>query len=175
MYSFENSWQSVLTDRCFTFSFHVEFLDIGFRKGSLFLEMLPSIGLDLSVIISFKKDLYWSFPTDSGKAWGISDPISSSNAGKTSLLSMWAVNWGIASISFSFRRVECISGFSAVTPWSFSLLQSSFLKTDSLKTILRGSSVLGFCTSEINSTSAILNVPLLCCRAWLYSAAKQLD
>ena len=77
-----------------------------------------------------------------GKAREISDPMSSSNASKTSLPLMWAVNPGIASISFPFRRVECISGFSSVTPWSFSLLENPFLKSDSLKTVVRGSSVL---------------------------------
>ena len=58
MYSFENSWQSVFTDCSFIFSFDVELLDIGFNKGSLFLEMLSSIGLYLKVILSLTKDSY---------------------------------------------------------------------------------------------------------------------
>ena len=44
------------TDCSFIFSFYVEPLDIGFYKGSLFLEMLSSIGVDLSVILFLMRD-----------------------------------------------------------------------------------------------------------------------
>ena len=65
MYGFRNSWQSVLTDFSFIFSFDVELLHPGFHKGRLFLEMLSSIGLDLSVSLSFTKSSYCPFPIDS--------------------------------------------------------------------------------------------------------------
>lgn len=43
------------------------------------------------------------------KASNIIVPMSSVKANNTSLSLLWAVNPGIASMSFSFRRVECIS------------------------------------------------------------------
>ena len=52
------------TDLSFIFSFDVEVLDPGFHKGRLFLEMLSSIGLDLSLSISLMSS-YCSFPIDS--------------------------------------------------------------------------------------------------------------
>ena len=44
---------AVSTDFRFIFSFDVEILDPGFHKRRLFLEMLSSIGLDLSVSLPF--------------------------------------------------------------------------------------------------------------------------
>ena len=41
------------TDFSFIFSFDVEILDPGFHKRRLFLEMLSSIGLDLSLSLPF--------------------------------------------------------------------------------------------------------------------------
>ena len=47
------SKKAVSTDFSFIFSFDVEILDPGFHKLRLFLEMLSSIGLDLSVSLRF--------------------------------------------------------------------------------------------------------------------------
>ena len=44
---------AVSTDFSFIFSFDFELLDPGFQKRRLFLEMLSSIGLDLSLSLPF--------------------------------------------------------------------------------------------------------------------------
>ena len=57
---------AVSTDFSFIFSFDVEILDPGFHKLRLFLEMLSSIGLDLSVSLRFfDEEFILPFPIES--------------------------------------------------------------------------------------------------------------
>ena len=89
------------------------------------------------------------------KASNIIVPMSSLKVNNTSLPLLWVVGAGIASISFSFRRVECISWVSSARPSLISLLQHSFLKPESLKTVVCGCPYLEFCISAMRSARTI--------------------
>ena len=118
------------------------------------------------------------------KASDIIVPMSSVTANNTSPPPLWAVIPGIASISFSFRHVECISWVSSARPSLISLLQYSFLKSESLKTVVCGCPYLEFCILAMRSARTILwaadwlfhsdELSLSCSRACLYCAARHL-
>ena len=109
--------------------------------------------------------------------------MSSVKTNNTSLPLLWAVHPGIAFISF-FRRVECISWVSSARPFLISILQYSFLKSESLKTVVCGCPYLEFCISTMRSARTILwacdwlfnsdELSFSCSRARLYCAARHL-